>query len=353
MKEEVKHLWRTCFEDSEEFIDLYFKEIYTDSITQVAREDEKIVAALQMIPYHMNFHAMTIPVSYISGACTLPEYRNKGIMERLLTQSFQEMYEKEIGLSILIPGEKRLFDYYNKLGYETTFYYSKQQVKADSTHISVNPSYTVSKLTDDEWEKAFGYFSDKEFANYPLNVLHDKEHFNTVIKDVLLSQGEVFLAYSKDRIKGIAFCVPVDNETCMKEMYTDNEEIESALIHAAMNHFNTDTITIVTRATQKPTYPLGMARVINAKMLLDDFMLRHPRLKVNFELIDPLIPANNGYYYLANNECEKKDTPPDAPFITLTASQLIKFLMKGYSSDMPDRFRWFEKQNSYMSLMLD
>ena len=49
-KDEVKTLWKLCFNDSDEFTDLYFKMRYKDEVNRVIREDGKIISALQMIP---------------------------------------------------------------------------------------------------------------------------------------------------------------------------------------------------------------------------------------------------------------------------------------------------------------
>ncbi len=67
-KDEVKTLWKLCFNDSDEFTDLYFKMRYKDEVNRVIREDGKIISALQMIPYPMTFCDEVISTSYISGA---------------------------------------------------------------------------------------------------------------------------------------------------------------------------------------------------------------------------------------------------------------------------------------------
>ena len=84
IKEQVKALWKLCFEDTEEFVDLYFRMRYTDRINHVIEEGGKVIAALQTIPYPMTYGGELLPVSYISGACTHPDYRNQGSMRKLL-----------------------------------------------------------------------------------------------------------------------------------------------------------------------------------------------------------------------------------------------------------------------------
>ena len=95
-KDEVKTLWKLCFNDSDEFTDLYFKMRYKDEVNRVIREDGKIISALQMIPYPMTFCDEVISTSYISGACTHPDYRKHGAMKRLLNETHRCIYQRQV-----------------------------------------------------------------------------------------------------------------------------------------------------------------------------------------------------------------------------------------------------------------
>ena len=48
-KEQVKVLWRQCFEDNESFVDLYFKKRYSDDINAVIEQDGSMVSSLQYL----------------------------------------------------------------------------------------------------------------------------------------------------------------------------------------------------------------------------------------------------------------------------------------------------------------
>ncbi len=117
----VRQLWKICFDDTEAFMNLYFTEVYKAENTLLYCEDDKIVASLQMLPYGFTFNGIIIPITYISGACTLPAYRSRGLMGKLLKASFAVMQERKIPLSVLIPAEDWLFDYYANYGYERVF----------------------------------------------------------------------------------------------------------------------------------------------------------------------------------------------------------------------------------------
>ena len=55
IKQQTRALWKECFHDSEEFMDIYFEEKYTDQQNITVREDGKVIGAMQVIPYPMTF----------------------------------------------------------------------------------------------------------------------------------------------------------------------------------------------------------------------------------------------------------------------------------------------------------
>jgi len=117
----VRQMWKICFGDSDEFINLYFAHKYKNENTLIYFEGDKAVASLQMLPYTINFYEQEIPFAYLAGLCTLPEYRKKGYMAQLIDKSHQLIAERNIPLSILIPAEDWLFGFYEKYGYEQVF----------------------------------------------------------------------------------------------------------------------------------------------------------------------------------------------------------------------------------------
>ena len=76
-KPQLIDLWRTSFDDSEEFIKLFFDRVYKKENALFIEKDGKIVSALQMLPYVMTYYGKEISVNYIYGACTLPSERGQ------------------------------------------------------------------------------------------------------------------------------------------------------------------------------------------------------------------------------------------------------------------------------------
>lgn len=95
MREQVKKLWKLCFNDSDEFTEMYFRLRYNNEVNIAIQSGEEVIAALQILPYPMTFGGKEISTGYVSGACTHPDYRNRGAMRELLSQAFARMQQTE------------------------------------------------------------------------------------------------------------------------------------------------------------------------------------------------------------------------------------------------------------------
>ncbi len=188
MEPEIRHMWKICFDDSDEFIQLYFREKYKKENTLVYFEGRKAVASLQMLPYNFTFYGSEIPVSYICGACTLPDYRNRGHMEELILAAFKIMHTRNIPLSILIPAEEWLYGYYKRYGYETVF-------KGDNKII---PLKKIVEQSEGNLSTAYSVF-DKSFRHKDFCVQKTKQDFITIVKDAQLENFP-----SKTNLSGMA-----------------------------------------------------------------------------------------------------------------------------------------------------
>lgn len=169
---QVKQMWKTCFDDTDEFIELYFSEKYKNENTLVYMQGNEVVASLQLLSYRFTFYGVEIPIAYISGACTLPSFRRKGLMGKLLVEAFILMQQRDIPLSVLIPAENWLYDYYSTYGYEKVF-------EKDDIKISVKEIWKKSDADLDVAYQVFNQlFKDKDFC-----IQKTKSDFITIIKD--------------------------------------------------------------------------------------------------------------------------------------------------------------------------
>lgn len=167
----VRSMWKTCFDDTETYMDLHFSKKYKSENTLLYFEDQTCVAALQMLPYSIRFYNKIIPFYYLAGLCTMPEYRNKGYMGKLINASFEVMKERQIPLCGLVPADDWLFDYYAKYGFETVF---------DAAPDTVNLKEILQKSKD--IDEAYMLF-DKQYQNADFCILKTISDFEAIVSD--------------------------------------------------------------------------------------------------------------------------------------------------------------------------
>lgn len=125
VKEEIIENMKIGFDESESCVRFFFDNKVDLNNCIVCIENNKIISSLHIIPTKIYGESGLIPVDYIYAATTLPEYRLKGYMSRLIEASNQISYLRGNRASILIPANEKLFEFYNKLGYKSFYKYKK------------------------------------------------------------------------------------------------------------------------------------------------------------------------------------------------------------------------------------
>jgi len=164
-------MWKTCFEDTDEFLDIYFAYKYRSSNTLIYFEGDKAVASLQMLPYTITFYRQTIPFAYLAGLCTLPEYRKRGYMAELIHEAHKIIKKRNILLAILIPAEDWLYGFYEKYDYEQVF-------ESDDVLIPLKEIIDTYPDVEEAYEAFDSLFRYKDFC-----VQKSKDDFNAIIEE--------------------------------------------------------------------------------------------------------------------------------------------------------------------------
>lgn len=298
-QEEVMNLWRICFNDTEDFVRFYFERKYHEQDTAVCIENDQVVSALQMLPYPMTWHGKTVMTSYISGACTHPSSRSKGLMRKLLTEAFLTMKNRKNAFSILIPQEPRLFEYYKQAGYAPVLAYTPENY-----YLSVrndNPSVLFPERKDLDIHELYSYFNS-QMGKRENCVQHPLEDFKTILDDLYLSGGSLLLLKDKKgATKGMAFALPCPDKVLINELLYGHDDEKEALLQAAAHRWEKGEIECrVPAIPGKKTITRGMARIIDVPQALSVYASTHPRKTLFLQIEDPDIPSNNGYYRLMN-----------------------------------------------------
>lgn len=338
MKQQVKDLWRLCFDDSEEFIDMYFRLRYSKDVNIAIQSGEEVIAAMQMLPYPMTFGGEEISTSYVSGACTHPDYRGRGVMHELLSQAFARMLGNNVAVSTLIPAEPWLFNYYARHGYAPVFNYTTSTFTAAETDVA-NEAATLGSTT--EYKEEIYEYLNRKLSERPCCIQHTEKDFRVILADLQLSKGYIYTLSNRGRIVALAVAYPTDNSNWyIGEIVSDTDEMQSLLLQRICKKLNIPSIEVLTApAGNEADRPLGMARIINAKTMLHLYAAAHPEMEANIYLTDELVSANNGYYYLGDGKCMKSAKRLPGSHLALTIGQLTEKI--------------FAASSPYMSLMLN
>ena len=119
---QLKTLWDQSFEDPLSYIDFIYEKVARPADTLVYDiGGGTVVSMMTLIPMHFVFQSKAVRTMYIYGAATDKKYQKQGFMAALL--KYAEDYAKNLDfkLSVLVPGEKHLFDYYRRRGYSADF----------------------------------------------------------------------------------------------------------------------------------------------------------------------------------------------------------------------------------------
>ena len=226
-KAAVRRLWEQCFNDTPEFIDLYFRTRYRDELNETIVCNDRAVSALQIIPYEMT-------------SCRL--------------------YADGYRVSTLIPAEPWLFGCYATSGYAPVFTYawSQHAITPVESRLSVN-EYRENH------QGVYAYFCRKT-AERPCGVLHSEADFRIVTEDLYLSEGYLLVARRDEKVVGLAFCVPNADMCRVNECLADSPAIGQALLNKACERCFTEQVEWIHPARPgEEAHPLGMLRIIRAE----------------------------------------------------------------------------------------
>lgn len=288
-KEQIIRLWRKCFHDTEKFIHLFFEQIYREENALTIEQQGEVIAALQMLPYEMMWLGKRIKVSYIYGACTDERWRNQGWMSRLLQQAFEVMRQRGIALTVLIPAEPWLFDYYARQGYLTLFHYAEMKAQCGAIPLRKN-DWLIEPVKAEMLPHLYPSF-DRLMASREASILHSCADFAALFADTEDNEGEWLVACDRQQQpQGFLFLSPSDEGLTASELIAADEAVGQQLLQEAMLRHQQQSITYYALPTDDNCHPLGMARLISPAPLLDHWIKKHPESSLSLPELEALSP---------------------------------------------------------------
>lgn len=142
--ENSKRLWAECFpEDGASFINWYYSKRSKAEYCLGAFDGDKLISMLHIIPMRMKFGQSTETVGFVSGVCTTPKMRQKGVCGSVFASAFEAMRQKGYAATVLQPFDTA---FYERFGYRTYITRATVSISASKLKLARN-GYLHSTIT--------------------------------------------------------------------------------------------------------------------------------------------------------------------------------------------------------------
>jgi predicted acetyltransferase len=158
----------------------------------------QMVTSYATIPFTMRANGNPIPLAGVSAVGTLPEYRRQGLLRRITTRSFQELYEQGRPVAALWASQAAIYQRYGYAQVTVNRAYAIDSVdiaffdgdpgRGDVTRLDVETGYDAVKAL------YIDYIAERTCYLHRARVLWDNNAFGADEPD-----GPVHIALSRDR----------------------------------------------------------------------------------------------------------------------------------------------------------
>ncbi len=353
IKEAIKDMWRDSFAPGDEWLDMYFNNVYRpeDVVFMTAADDDDVIASSLLLQrYMLYFHSMPVPMGYISGATTLPEYRERGYMKDLMKRALEEAYDRGDAIVSLIPASRSLYFYYDKLGFSTVFYIDEERYTA-LHHFAYDGKYST---VDASSSKEVFRTVDELLRENDNVVLHSYDDFQNILQDVILDGGQTIALRDENtgQIAAVVMAVANNDSVTVRELIARTPDAANAALEYIRNQYPDKPMTVIVRPGNRnvPVHARGMARIVNTRKLLEAYAARYPKLKMNIRVYDSVLPQNSHIYIIDRGEAVINDGFGGNIDLDVTQEVLLSILCSdkriGTIFNMPTA-------RPYISMMMD
>lgn len=155
----IAELWRVCFGDSPEYIEMYLSNRFETENMLVIHEDGRPVSMLSLLPVLVTVNGEKKAARYVYAVATLPEYRKRGYAAGLIKYAFDK-YEEPL---ILQPADDELRQYYGRLGFQEAFSQSPCWVyNLCAQTLTGDDDYKLQSVSAKEYKEMRDLYFEKE-----------------------------------------------------------------------------------------------------------------------------------------------------------------------------------------------
>lgn len=195
-----KELWKSIFEDTDKYIDFYFKEKAKRSVVYSKYEREELVSMAFFTPYEVVYRGEENISPFIVGVATTPEYRHRGYMRMLLEHGLMAAKGRGSKLAFLSPADEKI---YEPLGFVSMPLRKQIEVVGHKKKwYSISP---YSRL-ETEGKKQVAEFSNAQLhtSELDLYIKRSPEYYDILHKERKALNGKVLALGEGGIIRGVA-----------------------------------------------------------------------------------------------------------------------------------------------------
>lgn len=313
IKEQTRQLWQTCFEHSNDYLDLFFEDKYTDKNNLNVRRDGQVVASLQSLPYRFTFYGAVHHAAQLAGLAVHPDFRGKGFATNLLHQAHRRLFEQGATLSFLIPPQEEFRSFFERA--EHGHYWTSVYRQTLPLDVSKDGAFDkIEVVRPDEWPTQYYVFFHNLTASLPFMV-HPAEHdFFAALSLADLQDGYFLVARKKQRITGLCLAVKeTDGKVYIRTLAITDTSTRAAFVDYLRKECGVEQVyrRFCLPGGKEDARPYAMARVVNVPRFLQSIARPNPGFQLHIGVDGDLdIPENNGWYIVENGRVELTDQRP-------------------------------------------
>lgn len=274
-KDETKHLWHMCFpEDSESFIEYYYKEKTKDNEILVKKDNGLLISMVQYNPYAVKLRGRLWKLDYLVGVATEESRRREGHFRDVFVKMLHDEEAAGKPITYLVPVNPAV---YAPMGFtfigNVASYELTEEAKQTLTR-------TVCQDTPEDCGRAAVYMEQWLGARYEMYTRRDAAYVSRLIEELASENGTLEFLEQDGRLVGL-------------DAYWGWKVREHRLLYAE------DAYTVKTGEK-----PWNMARLTNIGALLAAFGLKQAEqqgeekrmLTLGIRMNDPILEMNNGEF---------------------------------------------------------
>ena len=274
-KDETKHLWHMCFpEDSESFIEYYYKEKTKDNEILVKKDNGLLISMVQYNPYAVKLRGRLWKLDYLVGVATEESRRREGHFRDVFVKMLHDEEAAGKPITYLVPVNPAV---YAPMGFtfigNVASYELTEEAKKTLTR-------TVCQDTPEDCGRAAVYMEQWLGARYEMYTRRDAAYVSRLIKELASENGTLEFLEQDGRLVGL-------------DAYWGWEVREHRLLYAEDAY--------MVKTGEKPW---NMARLTNIGALLAAFGLKQAEqqgeekrmLTLGIRMNDPILEMNNGEF---------------------------------------------------------